>query len=566
MRLFPSLLPLATAMLAATTAAQSPLSMPFNANNGLSAGAQIFFDLTVLDPAGVTITALDVATGTTASGTPGTVEVWTTPTTFVGNEQNASVWTLGASGPVEARGDNQPSPACLGTGLFLPQGTHGIAVRHIGVALDYTGTSSTAFPPISTGSTAELQLQAGKSQATPFSSAPIDFRVFNGNVYYNVGNVPGAPCGGAFGARVTYGTGCYNLSTAWYESFAQLTNFDLAGAVGTETVIGAIQAGGAWTVTSGTSAWFTPVAPKVTTNAATPAQMGDDSMSGPLNLPFTFTFPGGSTSVIHANSNGFVVLGSTTATTGDFSPTVAELLSGEPRLFPLWGDWQPATNVATNAASGVYFDVDPSGQTVYVTWLDVADRRGQVPVAGATSLSFQVAISANGNVEYRYRDVTPAATGNAPVIVGSKTAAASITAADGGSIDLSTSLPFSTDATDQFGLTLDSNLPRLGQNWVLTTSNHEPGVPVGATFFGDQQVNPGLDLTFIGAPECFAYTNANIVGLTYLVAGGVGRVVVPVPANPALVGQSFAAQSVSFTTNNALGLNFSNGLLATIGQ
>jgi hypothetical protein len=555
--------PLAAAFLAAVAIGQSPLSMPFNANNGLSAGAQIFFDLDVTTASGVTLTALDVNTGATTIGTLGSVEVWTTPTTFLGVETNPAVWTLAASGPVTASGDNLPSHACLGAGVFLAQGTYGVAVRHIGVALRYTGTSGTTFPPISTGSTAELSLQAGKGQATPFSSAPINFRVFNGNLYYNVGNVPGGPCAN----KVTYGTGCYALSTSWYELFAQLQNFDLAGTPGTETVIGAFQTGGAWTVQAGTPAWFTPVAPKVLTNAATPAQMGDDSMSGPLTLPFPFTFPGGSTTVIHANSNGFIVLGATTATTGDFTPTAAELLSQPARLAPLWTDLQPATNIPTNAASGVYFDVDPSNQTVYVTWLDVADRRGQIPAAGATSVTFQVAISANGNIEYRFRGVTPAATGAGAVITGaSKGNNGGSNSFDPGSRDLTTSLPFTTDAADQAPLALDSNLPLLGTNWVLTTTNVEAISPIGATFFGTQQVNPGLDLTFIGAPSCFAYTNADVGSLTFLVASGSGSVTVPVPNDPSLGGVSLSAQSVSFTTQNALTLNFSNGLFGTIGQ
>ncbi len=560
-----SLLPLAAGLLAVATSAQSPLMMPFNPENGLGTGSQIFFDLNVLDPNGVTITALDVATGS-AVGTLGTVEVWTTPGTFVGNEQSPLVWTLAATGPVEARGAGQPSPACLAAGAFLAQGTYGVAVRHVGIDLDYTGLGAT-LPPISSASTAELTLQAGKSQSTPFVSAPINARVFNGNIYYNVGNVPGQPCGGPLGTKVTYGEGCYNLTTSWYELFAQLSGFDLAGTAGSETVIGGVQSGGAWTVTSSTSAWFAPTGTQVLSNATTPAALTDDTMSGPLTLPFTFNFPGGSTNVIHANVNGFVVLGSTTATTGDFSPTPAELHSGDPRLFPLWGDWHAGANLTTNPASGVYFDVDPSGQTVYVTWLDVADRRGAVPAAGTTSVNFQLAISANGNIEYRYREATPVtpAPTSGNVIVGASKGNVGGNSFDAGSRDLSASLPFTTDAVDQFGLKLDSNPPRLGQNWVLTTTNIEAISTIGATFFGTQQVDPGLDLTFIGAPGCSAYTNADIGGLTFLVSNGMGQVIVEVPLNPVLVGQSFSAQSVSFTTHNTLTLNFSNGLLGTVG-
>jgi hypothetical protein len=163
--------------------------------------------------------------------------------------------------------------------------------------------------------------------------------------------------------------------------------------------------------------------------------------------------------------------------------------------------------------------------------------------------------------------MTPNPTGTGAVIVGtSKGNLGGTSSTDIGSRDISASLPFSTDATDQLPLTLDSNAPILGEDWVLTTTNHEPIAPAGATFFGDQQVNPGLDLTFIGAPDCFAYTNANLGGLTYLVSSGTGQIIITIPNTPALAGQQFSAQSVSFTTNNLAGLNFSNGVLGTIGQ
>ncbi len=562
-----TLLPLAAAFAAATLSAQSPLSLPFNANNGLSAGAQVFFDLSVLDPNGITIHTIDVNTGTTTTGTVGSVEVYTTPTTFVGAEQTAASWTLAASGPVMALGNNVPSPACLGAGFFLPAGTYGVAVRHIGVALRYTGTSSTAFPPIFTGATAELTLTAGKGQATAFSSAPINFRVFNGNIHYNLGNAPGIPCV-PFAGKVTYGTGCYARGTSWYENFADLTNFDFVGAPGTEQVIVATPAGAAgYVVSAGTSAWFNPVAPKVLSNAATPAAMTDDTMSGPQTLPFTFSFPGGSTSVIHICTNGFVVLGPTTATTGDFTATPAEMHSQLPRLFTLWADWMASTNVATNPASGVYFDVDPSNQIVYATWLDVADRRGGVPTAGATTINLQCAIHANGSVEYRYRNIVPRVGALAPVIAGfSKGNLGGSNSVDTGSRDLSVTMPFATQGPDQQALALDSNLPKLGQSWDLTTTNVEAISPIAITFFGDQQINPGIDLGFLGAPGCNAYTNANLASLAFGVTAGSGVLPIPVPNAPALAGATLSAQSVSFTVHNMLLLNFSNGVLGTIGM
>lgn len=563
-----SLLPVVVFFWVAPMPAQSPLSLPFTANNGLSAGACVFFDLNVTEPNGITIHTLDVNTGASAVGTLGTVEFYRTPTTYVGSEQVAANWTLAASGPVMAMGNNVPSPCCLGAGSFLPQGSHGIAVRHVGVALRYTGTSATVPPVPNSVTTTEATLTAGASQATLFTSAPFAFRVFNGNIYYNVGNVPGGSCT-PFATKALYGVGCYRNADSWYENFADLTNFDLVGAPAAEQVIVAsplVPLG--HSVAAGASAWFPPASAPMLSNATTPGPMTDDTMSGPRTLPFPFNFPGGSTTTIHVCVNGFIVLGATTAITGDFTPTVAEMLGQLPRLFALWGDWQAATNLTTNPASGVYYDVDPSNQAVYVTWLDVADRRGGVPVAGATTVNVQCALRANGSVEFRYRNVIPRVGGVGAVMVGSSKGnlVAATVSVDPGNRDLTAAMPFATNGPDRLPLALDSNNPRLGLNWTLTTTNFTLVSPVGITFFGDTQVNPGLDLTFLGAPGCRGFTNANVFAAVFPVAAAAGNLVIPVPGSSALAGIVLSAQSAGFTLDNVLNLHFSNGLLGTLGQ
>jgi hypothetical protein len=559
---------LSTLALAAAALAQSPLSLPFNQNNGLGANSGIFFDLNVTDPSGITITNLDVNSSST-SGTVGSIEIYTTPTTYVGSQQVPANWTLAASGGVISAGTNQPSPVCLSNGgVFLPTGSYGIFVRHVNVAISYTNSTGTV-----TVSTAEVSFSGGQSatSVTLFTSAPIANRIFNGNIYYNVGNVPGGPCP-PFGSATTFGTGCYGPNgDSWYENFAAgLTAFDLAGTPGAETVIvaGPIGAAG-YAVSAGAPAWFTPVAPKVLSNAATPAAMTDDTMSGPQVLPFTFPFPGGSASVMHVTVNGFVHLGPTTLTTGDFTPTAAEMHTLQPRLFTMWGDWQAATNVPTNPASGVYFDVDPSGQTVYFTWLDLADRRGQVPVAGATTVSFQCAIHSNGSVEYRYRNNTPAATGVGAVMVGFSKGNLNVsggpTSVDTGSRDISATMPFNTNGPDLRPLAVTSNAPRFGQNWNINTTAIDPISPVSITFFGAGPVNPGLDLGFLGAPGCNAHINSILTSLTATATNGASTVTIPVPNTPSLGGATLAAQSACLTLANALGLLTSNGLDVTIG-
>lgn len=566
MRIF-SLLP--AIALAASLAAQSPLSLPFNTNNGLSGTAGVFFDLNVTEPTGITITTIDVNTFATA-GTVGTVEVYTTPTTYVGVETNAAAWTLGDSGGVIAAGTNVPAPVCLANGgVFLAQGSYGICLRHTVVGVRYTNSAGTV-----TASTAEVAFAGGKSatMTTAFTSTPITNRIFNGNIYYNIGAVPGGTCP-PFATKTLFGTGCYPATgDSWYENFPQLTNFDMAGTAGNEFVLVATPIGAAgYAVAQGTPAWYTPTGTQVLSNATTPAAMTDDTMSGPQTLPFSFTFPGNPTgvTVMHATTNGFVHLGPTTLTTGDFTPTAAEMHTLQPRLFALWADWQAATNVTTNPASGVYFDVDPSNQTVYFTWLDVADRRGQVPVAGATSINFQVAINSNGTVEYRYRNMVPAATGTGAVMVGFSKGNLNVTggptSVDTGSRDITASVPFVTNGPDSRPLALDSNTPRLGLNWTLTTTGVDPLSPITITFFGTAMLNPGVDLGFLGAAGCNAHVLGLVGDITSTVASGSSTTTLAIPSNPVFAGLLLDCQSVCFTLKNSLGLLTSNGVEGSIG-
>jgi hypothetical protein len=562
------LLTIATALVAVTASAQSPLSLPFNSNNGLSAPAGVFFDLNVVSPTGITITSLDVNSNSTV-GLVGSVEVYTTPTTYVGVQTTPAAWTLAASGGGLSAGLNLPTNVCLTNGgLFLPTGSYGVFVRHVGLALRYTNSAGAVNV-----STAEVQFTGGQSASasTLFTSTPIANRIFNGNINYNVGNVPGASCP-PFASKATYGAGCFQTLTgdSWYESFTGLATFDLAGGVGTEVVLVATPIGASgYSVASGPSAWFTPTSTKLLNNATTPGVMGDDNMSNDCVLPFAFTYPGGSVTTMHAAVNGYVHLGATTATSSDFSPTPAELHTLQPRLAVCWSDWHASQNATPNPATGVYFDIDPSGQTVYFTWLDVADRRGQLPTAGTTSINFQCAIHSNGSFEYRFRNFVPAATGVGAVMVGYSKGNNNVTggpvSADTGPRDLSAG-PFSTNGPDSFPLAVDSNAPRFGQNWTITTTGVDPLSPITVTFFGTARVNPGLDLGFLGAPGCSSYINIILDGLTGTTVGTSSTINVAIPNNPALGGFVLTAQSVCLTLQNALGLRTSNGLEGTVGQ
>ncbi|HEX6813391.1 MAG TPA: hypothetical protein VF384_17365 [Planctomycetota bacterium] len=282
----------------------------------------------------------------------------------------------------------------------------------------------------------------------------------------------------------------------------------------------------------------------------------DHSSSGPLDLPFTFSFPGGSTNFVHAAANGYVVLGSTSATSSSAAPTTVQLANSLPRLAPLWCDLDPAANLPANPAAGVYFEVDPGNQAVYVTWLDVAHVGLLLPIPGHSHINVQCVLHANGAFEYRYGAVVPSPQLFPPtMLVGwSQGNSLGANARMLGSIDVSTAMPFATNGPDSHRLSHDATAPILGTNLTLTVENVPNIAPLAFFVFGDAEI-PELDLGFLGAPDCFAYTNASLlwvsVPVTFGTALGTGSMTVPLPDSQALAGQPLVSQAVAFTLNTA---------------
>ena len=433
--------------------------------------------------------------------------------------------------------------------------------RDIGVLLSTSpGTTGT----FSTATSAGLRHHAPVFAAT--NQTPI---VLNGHAMAaRLTFAPGGPCA----TKTLVGTGCYDGAYSFYQQFADLGAFDLQGSAASPRTLLATQVPAGFHVANGPSAWFPPAGPPVLDNGAVPGPMQGDSISGPLVLPFAFPFPGGNTSVVHAAANGFVLLGATSDTTSDVAPNAGALISLSPRLAPLWCDLDPAVNLPTNPNSGIYFDVDPSTQAVYVTWREVAvDILLTQP--GQTSVSVQCVLHANGNFEWRYGAITPPpflplSTG---VLVGWSQGNAL-----GGSarllypIDISAALPFQTNGPDSWRLGLDAGLPILGTSLTLTVTNVQNVAPVAFLAFGDAQL-PGLHLDFLGAPDCFAYSNANLLWMSMPVnfAGGsfgTGSTSIALSNAPGMLGMPLSSQAVAFTYNNLLQLATSNGLVMQLGR
>jgi hypothetical protein len=119
------------------------------------------------------------------------------------------------------------------------------------------------------------------------------------------------------------------------------------------------------------------------------------------------------------------------------------------------------------------------------------------------------------------------------------------------------------------GLVLAANgLPQIGNaNFALLLNNVPAVSPVGLFAFGSVAVNPGIDLTVIGMPGCFGYTNSDIGLFTgSLVASGTSTFPLGIPSTPSLSGASLASQGLSFSVATPLGLATSNGLSLVLGN
>lgn len=377
--------------------------------------------------------------------------------------------------------------------------------------------------------------------------------------------VPSATCA----TKTSLGTGCYDGAYSFHEQFARQSDFDLGGSAASPRTLLATPIPEGFHVANGASAWRPPSGPPVPDNEAVPGPMQDDSMSGPLQLPFPFPFPGGSTTVVHAAANGYLLLGATAATTSTATPNTGELVSGLPRLAPLWCDLDPTMNLSINPAAGIYFDVDPGNLAVYVTWLDVANGGFFIP--GQSSINVQCVLRADGSFEYRYGDVgmAPFTLPSAVLVGWSQGNSLGTSARLLAPLDISAALPFATDGPDSHRLWLESNLPVLGMNLALTVGNVQSPAPLAFFAFGDTQV-PGIDLGHLGAPGCSSYSNANLLcvatPVTFAGGTGTGTMNVALPNAQALVGVQFVTQAIAFTRNNALHLATSNGLALQLGR
>jgi hypothetical protein len=163
----------------------------FATNNNGDANDSQMFDIDVLNPAGITITSVDVNSASSqTSGLTFALDIYTTPTTAVGEYTNPSAWTLVSTGSGVNAASDTPSFVSVSS-FFLAEGTYGIAFVAPTINLGYTDATGTE---VYSNSDVSLDNFVSTVFPPPFSG-PTNDRIWNGTINYSIGNsaVP-EPC------------------------------------------------------------------------------------------------------------------------------------------------------------------------------------------------------------------------------------------------------------------------------------------------------------------------------------------------------------------------------------
>ncbi|MCC6784268.1 MAG: PKD domain-containing protein [Planctomycetes bacterium] len=177
----PSLAGLALA-LAAVLPAQNCLTTIMVGTTTTTSGCAAVFDITVANPILLTQVQCNFAA---ALGTNVGLNVWICPTTYVGNTTNQALWTQIASfptGSVTSAGPGQPTIFTLSTPYLLNPGSYGVSLDCDGTSHRYSSTAATSY------SDANLTINLGAIQGTPWTGTLLSPRQWNGTLCYQLGS------------------------------------------------------------------------------------------------------------------------------------------------------------------------------------------------------------------------------------------------------------------------------------------------------------------------------------------------------------------------------------------
>jgi hypothetical protein len=121
-----------------------------------------------------------------------------------------------------------------------------------------------------------------------------------------------------------------------------------------------------------------------------------DDGSVARTLPFSFSFYGNNFNQVFVNNNGNLTFNSSSS---DFTETISEFLTNQPRIAAFWDDLIPDSSFGDNA-SGLYINDQLPGRLV-VTWLRELEY-GQVP----GPITVQAILFSDGRIQFGYQGVS----------------------------------------------------------------------------------------------------------------------------------------------------------------
>lgn len=516
----------------------------------------VYFDLTINTT--VTITGIESASWTHPDD-PMYVEMYLTNspiTTFVGNMQNAAVWSLVGTTENATVSAVDRRTMCFASGVVIQPGTYGGCFRSYGANVSFFQNAA-APAVLQTFTSPEITFTGGNVSYAPFVAPPQTIAFcWSGTIHYANGSV-------LHGCATdkSFGTGCNLTQGSWYQHW--MSNVTAAATLNGKS-LSMIFTGNGYAVTSpGTSTWIPPSG----TATLLPTS---NNLETVVTLPVgtSFTHPTGVATQLYAHSNGYVSLGANNVIPLGYNyfPSPNGLLNATNAIYA--GAWK---DYASNELNSGRVKHEQVGNLYVFTWDGVESFPGSTTAQVANPSTFQMQFDlVTGDVHYIWQSITAVSGAQYydAVLVGYSPGGPSL---DTGPIDLNAS-PFPGFASFEpeiAPLTLTSaNPPTIGNPIALTTSNNSPA-SFGANFISYANFPaPGLDLGFLGAPGCpllMDINNGFYAVVTDLIPGGLTHALL-VPNDPLIVGFVGGSQTLWFDAGaNLAGFTMSNGIELRVG-
>jgi hypothetical protein len=493
-------------------------------------------------------------------GATGTVDVYTCPTTRVGNEalnpaNPGSPWTLLGSGTITVVASPGESPIVFSPPLALAAGQYGVTLHFnpttSGPApgpLHCLGLSPNPGLPVSdqflTWSNDAIQQTAWTGTGQDSPNLRMTYTPDANSAHY-----------------VTVGDGCYFRPYAWFENFLPAPGMpDIANTAQTW-----IYTGTNYIVVPSAVTLVAPTSVSLTTGpyGVSSSTSWDDALSAPIAIPFTFPAPGGvAESSITIASNGNLYFGSvTTATytpfTGASYGGTSTFRDGPPRLAAYFCDYDPTSG------GGIYYEQDPSNQFVRVTWLNIPEWDTVIVPTAINTV--QVTLYANGNVDWVSGQLHNNSVANGDNAIMGYTPGFGSRLPAG--IDISTSLPYTSgDGAIPPVLGMDAR-PVIGTTPNVVTTNITAGTVVQILAAGQVLQPIPIDLSVIGMPGCLLTTNPFVFLTNVILPNSTFAQPLSIPNNPIFQNAQLVFQAAPLTAGyNPASLLLSNGICTRFGQ